>query len=322
MLTNGYRIHEPELKPDTLSTMKTLYDMYGPIPRLLLDRRMWIENRDQFFKKQDVALKGKIHSMLYKTGTVIEEKHLGFEASHTVSLIVPWDEENDKQVGELYYVRLKTRYIGTRFGDIAFDKHRLNAIALYKTLLHLPTARPFAGWIFEGLIHARLRRGGKFHINRCDSKVWETFTLADSQQAGTFKNVRALSNLLRKDLGSQAFNSDISCLYLQPEIPNLPAADALAVLQDTGPWKIILFQMILNHAHGVKATALDALWEVLPHSLKTSCNVYLVWVVRGTFHFSAQKVYGDTIEETWKKRLTQWVLKFNDPELHGGNKEI
>ena len=222
--------------------------------------------------------------------------------------------------GELYYVRLKTRYIGTRFGDIAFDKHRLNAIA--KTLLDLPTARPFADWIFEGLIHARLRRGGKFHINRCDSSVWETFTLADSQQAATFKNVRALSNLLRQGPGSQAFNSDISGLYLQPEIPNFPAADALAVLKDTGPWKIILFQMTLSPAHGVKATALDALWEVLPHSLKISCNVYLVWVVRGSYLFSAQKVYGDIQEETWKKRLTQWVLKLNDPELHGGNKWV
>ena len=314
LLTNGYRIHKPELTPDILSTMKKLYDMYGPIPRLLLHRRMWIENMEIFFKKQDVALKGKIHSMLDKTGTVIEENHLGFEPSHTVSLIVPWDGKNDIQVGQLYYVRLITRYIGTRVGDIAFDKHRLNAIALYKTLLDLPTARPFAGWIFEGLVHARLRKGGEFIIERCDSSVWETFTLADSQQAATFKNVRALSNLLRKDPRSQAVNSDISGLYLQPEIPNFPAADALAVLQDTVPWKIILFQMALSSAHGVKATALDALWNVLPNSLKNSCNVYLVWVVREKESFSAQKVGGDTLEETWKKRLTQCVLKFGDAE--------
>lgn len=150
---------------------------------------------------------------------------------------------------------------------MAFDKHRVKAIALYESLLALPTARPFAGWIFEGLVHARLRKGGQFSINLCGSNRTETFSLADSQQVATFKNLGALSELLRVSPGSQAVNVDITEFYLQPEIPNFAAADAIAVLRSTKgrtAWKIILFQMTLSSTHGVKATALDALWKSSP----------------------------------------------------------
>ena len=153
--------------------------MYGPFPRLLLDKTMRAENKEKSFAKLDATPTGKIRIMLEKTGTAFEEEHLTFDGSHTVILIVPWDEKNDVQAGELYHIRLTTHYIGTRVG-IAFNQHRVKVIALYETLLALPAARPFAGWIFEGLIHARLRRGGQFSTNCCDSNRMETFELADS----------------------------------------------------------------------------------------------------------------------------------------------
>ena len=126
--------------------------------------------------------------------------------------------------------------------------------------------------------------------------------------------------MLRISPGSQAVNVDITDFYLQPETPNFAAADAIAVLRSTKgctAWKIILFQMTLSSTHDVKATALHALWKALPNSLKSSCEVYLVWVVRETQSFSAQKVFGDTTEETWKKKLTQCVLRFGEAELRG-----
>ena len=180
------------MQPGLLSTIKTLYDMYGPFPRLLLDKTMRAENKEKSFAKLDATPTGKIRIMLEKTGTAFEEEHLTFDASHAIISIVPWDGKVDVQVGRLYYIRLTTHFIGTRVGGMAFDKHRVKAITLYESLLALPTAWPFAGWIFEGLVHARLRKGGQFSINRCGSNRTETFSLADSQQVATFKNLGAL----------------------------------------------------------------------------------------------------------------------------------
>ena len=180
------------MEPDLLNNIKTLHDMYGPVLRLLLDKRMWTENKEILFAEQEATLKAKIRSILETTGTAFEEEHLTFDASHAIISIVPWDGKVDVQVGRLYYIRLTTHYIGTTVGGMAFDKHRVKAIALYESLLALSTARPFAGWIFEGLVHARLRKGGQFSINRCGSNRTETFSLADSQQVATFKNLGAL----------------------------------------------------------------------------------------------------------------------------------
>ena len=160
---------------------------------------MWTENKEKLFAKLEATLTGKIRIMLEKTGTAFEEERLTFDGSHTAILIVPWDEKNDVHAGELYYIRLTIHYISTRVGNIAFNQHRVKAITLYKTLLGLPAARPFAGWIFEGLIHARLRSGGQFSTNCCGSNRTETFELADSQDTATFNGLSALSTLLRKE---------------------------------------------------------------------------------------------------------------------------
>ena len=83
--------------------------MYGPVLRLLLDKRMWTENKEILFAEQEATLKAKIRSILETSGTAFEEEHLTFDASHAIISIVPWDGKVDVQVGRLYYIRLLSR---------------------------------------------------------------------------------------------------------------------------------------------------------------------------------------------------------------------
>ena len=299
-----------------LSTVKTLFDMYGPIPRLIFPPFIFrpdkigdpVGNRPE--GPEDV-LQQNILSLLRSVGTTFSEEDIGFNNTHTLILIIPLNSGSrvEVQVGGTYYIKFATHYIAVRVGEIAF---RNKAVALYQTLLNFPNARPFAGWIFEGLMHGRLCKGGEFKAKHCESNETEVISL---QNATRFKGLSGLSTLLRKEKHSPEVNPDIAGVYLQPEIPNFPAADALALLRgDTVAWKIFLFQMTLNIEHEVKASALDKVWEVLPQGLKVSCQIYFVWVVREE-GFPIQKVVGET-GGRWKERLIQCVMELNDTELH------
>ena len=299
-----------------LSTLKTLFDMYGPIPRLIFAPVIKGGPAGNPGQGPESVLKGNILTLLRSVGTTLREQDVGFDHSHTLILIIPLNRncQVEVQVGPDYYIKFATHYIAARVGEIAFGQYSNQAMALYQTLLNFPNAWPFAGWIFEGLMHGRLYKGGEFKTKHCESNETEVISL---QKATSFKGLSGLSTLLRKDKHSREVNPDIAGVYLQPEIPNFPAADALALLRaDTVAWKIILFQMTLNTEHKVKASALDKVWGVLPQGLQESCQIYFVWIVREEPQgFPIQKVVGDT-GGRWKERLIQCVLELKDTELH------
>ena len=289
-----------------LSTLKTRFDMYGPIPRLIFD---WVVGGDLGGDRRVgrvFDLQRDILSLLGSAGTIFREQE------NTLILMIPLRHQVEVQVGPSYYIKFATHYIAARVGKAAFG-YSNQAMDLYQTLLQFPNARPSAGWIFEGLMHGWLCKGGEFKTKHCESNETEVISL---QKAIIFKGLSGLSILLRKEKHSREVNPDIAGVYLQPEIPNFPAADALALLRaDTVAWKIILFRMTLNTENEVKASALDKVWGVLPKGIKESCQIYLVWVVREEPQsFPIQKVVGDT-GGRWKEKLIQCVLELKDTEL-------
>ncbi|KAI5801498.1 hypothetical protein DFH27DRAFT_59898 [Peziza echinospora] len=285
-----------------------------------------IGNSGPFSKQLDIDLSEGISLFLAKYPDYSTTGSIGTAGSHNVILIVPTNEtQQDVTVSILYYTRLATPYIGGKLAELALKHYRQQGRILYQHLFNIPQARTSAGWIFESLVHARLRRGGQMEFIPLARQQLEAPTIInlkkarELQTAAPFHNHSDLNALLREHPESRKPTGKLGILdtYLRPTTASFASIDGLAILSHN--YRLVLFQITISADHPISGSGLQKLWDSLPDELRQrNCRgVYFVWVIprpNEDKSFKVQRITGNEKSE-WEQRLIQLRISFEDDDL-------
>ncbi|KAF8542738.1 hypothetical protein BDD12DRAFT_333106 [Trichophaea hybrida] len=205
-------------------------------------------------------------------------------------------------------------YIGRKIGSLVAERYSKQAQEMYNFLLGNALTKSAAGWIFEGRVHACLRRGGGFDIRCLRTGDVPHITLKISEI--TFGNLKALSELMRYGKGIRNVNPQILNRYLRLERCSLASIDCLSVTSAEGNItpQVFFLHTTVGVEHPVKASGLKAVCEHLP----VYAQIRPPWIVfvmpEGPNEFKVQSVTPvdeDHPEAAWM----QYALTMSGAEL-------
>jgi len=324
-------------------TLFTLFDSYGPIPRLLFDlflpahhyRTGMVEdgaekddenlkNRIEEYRDE---LKGKIRTAVTLHPDIVLPTEYGVNSSHTIYTMRPSKSKMYQYVSTRPVYGLATARIGRMIAEETIAISLKDAQRLYDFLLGQGATKTSAGWVFEARMHQIFQRGGPFKA----TNLGRSKTIAvhiDHKSCKDFSRVSELGSLLRKEPGSRSINPDIIGRYFKPQRCNLPSVDSFVIAEcaTTGGPVLVLFQMTVSTEHPVKTEGLASIWAVIPEDLRGTPPI-LVFVVPAANKdgFKRQSISGSANQtsasrrsasnppdfETWK----QYVLPVSDNTL-------
>ena len=313
-------------------TLFTLFDLYGPIPRLLFETLLPPFAYDGLTVSGVVKrrmdeygdlLHGKIVEAVKLDPNIALSTEYGVNCSHTIYTMRPWKIDDYKYVSDRPAYGFATADIGRRIAEATIAISLKDAQRLYDFLLGQGATKTSAGWVFEARMHQIFQRGGRFVATKQGGRA--TITI-DIRSCGDFSQVSGVGDLLRERPGSQRIKKKaIIGRYFKPQRCNLPSVDSFAVTEcaAAGGKVLVLFQMTVSTEHPVKAEGLASLWAVIPQALRRAPPI-LVFVVpadvASTFASKRQSISGSANQtsasnppdfETWK----QYVLPVSDKTL-------
>jgi hypothetical protein len=294
------------------NTLFTLFDRYGPIPRLLFEellppktyRTGMVEDgtgKDDVRLQQRIAeyeelLARKIQEAMKLVPNVLLSTEYGMNCSHTVFTMRPCKMEGYKYVSLRAVFGFATEYIAHKIGDATIGISLKDAQRYYDFLLSQGATRTAAGWMFESRMHQIFQRGGPFVATKQGALTTITIDI-DQKCCNVFFKVSEIGDLLRKQSGSRRINPAMIGGYFKPQQCNLPSVDSFAISKcaATGNPVLVLFQMTVSTEHSVKAEGLASIWAVIPQELRETPPI-LVFVVSAdvanTFASKRQTISG------------------------------
>ena len=149
-----------------METLGHIFCNYGPIPRLLLEEfypiatdTEWEEALLAYESGLDCKIVERLRSDPY---VLFSEKH-GHNDIPSVVLLRP---DPAKMKGgycvSRHQVRSIITHIDRKIGFLSVEGHSQQARQMHNFLLGTAFTKSSAGWIFDGRVHACLRRGGIF----------------------------------------------------------------------------------------------------------------------------------------------------------------
>ena len=273
-------------------TLFTLFDLYGPIPRLLFETLLPPKKfrtemvSDATAKDEELncrireyrdELENKIHDAVQLDPNTVLSTEYGVNSSHTIYTMRPRKMKKYQYVSLHAAFGFATADIGRRIAEATIAISLKDAQRLYDFLLGQGATKTSAGWVFEVRMHQIFQRGGLFVATKQGGQ--ETITI-DIHSCGDFSQVSGVGDLLRERPGSQRIKPDIIGRYFKPQHCNLPSVDSFAVTEcaAAGGEVLVLFQMTVSTEHPVKAEGLASIWAVIPQALRRAPPI-LVFVV-------------------------------------------
>ena len=258
---------------------------YGPIPRLLLEEFKPTDTDTEWEEAllaYESGLDCKIVELLRSDPYVLFSERHAHDDSHSVVLLRadPVQMKGDYCVSRHQVRSIISAHIGRKIGFLSVEGHSQQAQQMYNFLLGTAFTKSSAGWIFEGRVHACLRRGGLFKIRSLETSCdWLHLDIETGEK--TFGNLKALNELCRERRGSPKVKEEILNCYLRPERCNLASIDSLCISKTTAESdiaQVFLFQITVGAEHGVKASGLREVFESLPARARerTPCIVFIV----------------------------------------------
>jgi len=302
-------------------TLFTLFDVYGPIPRLLfetllppftydgltvsgvLERRM-----DEYGD----LLQGKIVEAVKLSPNIALSTEFVVNCSHTIYTMRPWKIDDYKYVSDRPAFGFATADIGRRIAGATITISLKDAQRLHDFLLRQGATKTSAGWVFKAHMHQIFQRGGPFVATKQGGSA--TITIESCED---FSRVSELGSLLRKEPGSQSINPDIIGRYFKPQRCNLPSLDWFAITKcaTTGDPVLVLFQITVSTEHPVKAEGLASIWAVIPQKFREAPPI-LVFVVpadvASTFASKRQSISGSANQTSASRRSASNPPRFRN----------
>jgi hypothetical protein len=314
-------------------TLFTLFDSYGPIPRLLFEdllppdeyRTGMVEDGtaevDEGLQRRiaeyDRHLQGKILSTVTLDPYILLSTEDGVNCRHTTYTMRPWKTKLYKFVSLRAGYGIATADIGRRIGEATIAISPKDARRLYEFLLRMGETKTSAGWIFEARMHQIFQRGGSFKATKLGGSTTITIDI-DHKSCKDFSKVSELGSLLRKQRGSQTINPDIIGGYFQPQHCNLRSVNSVAIARFATTEKpvLLLFRMTVSTSHPVKAEGLASIWAEIPEDLRETPPI-LVFVVPADVAntFSEQTIVPLVCNPPGFDKLEQYVLAVGDEIL-------
>ena len=311
-----------------LGKLHQIFCDYGPTPRLLLERLNPARTDIDPVAELDcyeTKVHEKIIQLLRTDPNVAFTERYTSDDSHCVVLLRA-DPERMK-IG--YHISrhpvrcIISAHIGRKIGMLSAEGFSQQAQQMYNFLLGTDVTRSSAGWIFEGRVHACLRRGGIFDIKCLEAGGGGPLRFGTKVNELTFSSLGALNKLTREKKGSPEVNREIFGRYLRPERCNLTSIDSLCISETTaesGISQVFLFQITVGTEHAVKASGLKEVREHLPAHAQDRMPCIVFIVPESTCDFKKQAVTPvkeNHPEAAWR----QYVLKITDAKLWFLSKE-
>jgi hypothetical protein len=258
-----------------LGQLFELFHKYGPIPRRLFDLlRQPIG--DNPMNSYEVRLSEKVVELLRRLPTsstqfVDDDPHAIFTINSTLG-----DSARLKYISTRKSHSVATPYIGRIIGSASDDESKRGARTLYNWMLGQPQTRTSAGWVFEGRVHAALKAGGQFPLQRLSGDVSLPSIRIDS--GDTFTTLDNLASHLCATPRSPKVSDAVVGIYQHPARGNLAPIGSMVVvsLRNIG-LQPVLFQIAIAAQHSVKASALEEIVATFPAQL--TVEPVLVFVV-------------------------------------------
>jgi len=277
-----------DLSQKKWGTLFTLFDRFGPIPRLLFDTFLppdqyrW-ENHEVKLQcriaEYEILLRRKIIKAVKMGPNVVESTKYGVNCSPTIYTTRPSKMKGYQYVFVRPSLGFATAEIGRWIAEATFAISPKDALRLYDFLLRKGETETSAGWIFEARMHQIFQRGGTFKATNLGGSTTITIDL-DHRSCKDFSQVSELGSLLRKQPESQTINPDIIGGYFKPRHCNLRSLNSVAIARSATTDKpvLVLFQMALSKSHPIKAQGFASIWPELPEELRDTPPI-LVFVV-------------------------------------------
>jgi len=241
-------------------TLFTLFDLYGPIPRLLFETLLppfaydGLTVSGVLKRRMDEygdLLHGKIVEAVKLDPNIALSTEYGVNCSHTIYTMRPWKIDDYKYVSDRPAYGFATADIGRRIAEATIAVSLKDAQRLYDFLLGQGVTKTSAGWVFETRMHQIFQRGGHFVATKHGGST--TITI-DIDSCSDFSQVSGVGDMLRERPRSQRINPDIIGRYFKPQRCNLPSVDSFAVREcaTTEDPVLVLFQMTVSTEHPVK----------------------------------------------------------------------
>jgi hypothetical protein len=308
-------------------TLSTLFNDYGPIPRLLFEEFL---PPDEYrtgkvndgtgevdkplqhrIAEYDRVLQGKIGEALKLDPHIAMcGEDYGVNCSHTIFTMRPYETAEYQYVSVRPVYGLAAPDIGRRIAVASFDISLKDARRMYEFLLRQAETKTSAGWIFEARMHLVFQRGGPFEATKLGGSTTITVDIGRKPYKD-FSRVSGLGSLLRKESGSPSIDPDIIGVYFQPQHCNFGAVGSFVIttVATTNEPLLVLFQMKVSTSHPVKAHGLASIWAEIPAELKATPPI-LVFVVPvdAANTFSRQKIVPSDSDTPNFDEWEQYVL--------------
>ena len=253
-----------------MEKLRQTFCNYGPIARLLLEKFKPTAT-DAEWEGAILAYESghdcKIVELLRSDPYVLFSERHAHSDSHSVVLLRadPAQMKGDYCVSRHQVRTIISAHIDRKIGFLSVEGHSQQARQMYDFLLGTAFTKSSAGWIFEGRVHACLRRGGTFKIRSLETSCdWLHLGIKTGDK--TFGNLKALSELYRERRGTPKVKEETLNRYLRPERCNLASIDSLYIKDHcrVTQREFSCCKLQLGAEHAVKASGLKEVFENLP----------------------------------------------------------
>lgn len=217
----------------TVEKVHFLYQRYGGIPRLVL-QRLFPKKKDPQHERwrrlvcaYDAELKAKAKEILLNAPLATSLGKAWEPSSHLFFTVRPYENTSAFEAplyGSPQTVpfalqwrsTIQTAYQGRLLGIVCDSLSSQAYVHFLDTLILEEYTRPAAQWVFEGLAHSRLSEGGSFRIESLGKAIAERIEFRITGDSRTFPSVSNLRDTLHE-------------LYPPPE-ENTPAATPASIM--------------------------------------------------------------------------------------------
>ncbi|KAF8428246.1 hypothetical protein EV426DRAFT_571573 [Tirmania nivea] len=328
-----------------------LYEVFvkfGPIARLVLDvlhpyhhgsvshNQRWQQSLDNQITVYERELDVKISKLVRSDVQAFTTSEWGVDSPHAVILVLPASlDENDfrPHCSISSRLALASAYIGHKVGQAVGRSVVQELRNTFEFFRQVPQTVRSAGWIFEGIMHARLSQPEtEIHFGGIGRKEagQERFSTATKCAGEMFTSLAVLGEMLREKKGSHKIGMSAMGKYFRPSFSNLGAFDGLLILPcDTASFPmgtIVLVQITLAEDHPIKISSLEKLYESLPADARGGKWVMLFMVPRPGSHrvvFAKQRfestnrgnAKGGGEARKWEEKVIQMVCFVEEKEI-------
>ena len=351
-LTNTWDGHSYLANPHAgIDVERRIYEVFlkfGPIARIALDtlypydvgdpqddihwQKTFIYAMDQY----EMQVETKIRSLNLNSFTTSE---WSVDSPHGIIIIRPQANQDDPRphcsLG--FKLTLASAYIGHKVGQAVARSELQELRNMFNRFREVPHTAGSAGWIFEGVMHARLSQPTiKIHLNTIEKTTVEPggFSMVTTGAEETFTSLAALGNMLRQKKGSHNIAVSAMGKYFHPSFSNLGAFDGLFILPSRkGSFPkgtIMLVQITIAEDHPIKISALEKLSAALPSKARSGQWIMLFVVPRGRAGFAKQRFVsvdkgsgtGGAEARRWDEKIIQMACFVSEKDIWDGAGEL